>query len=121
MSKCQPLSSITLGCNKTTKYPCKTCGLNLRNAYDLKNHIEAVHKGKQAMMEQFAKIPDLLDNFSVEPEFMIAEGNKVFTKCNAKADGMNTIFGHYSEYTDEGKQKTFITFDDTLSLFNAMK
>ena len=27
----------------------------------------------------------------------------------------------YFEYTDEGKQKTFITFDDTLSLFNAMK
>ena len=83
--------------------------------------ISGTHKGKQAMMEQFAKIPDLLDNFSVEPEFMIAEGNKVFTKCNAKADGMNTIFGHYAEYTDEGKLKTFLTFDDTLSMFNAMK
>ena len=83
--------------------------------------ISGTHKGKQAMMEQMAKIPGLWNNFSVEAEFMIAEGNKVFTKCNAKADGMNTIFGHYSEYTDEGKQKTFITFDDTLSLFNAMK
>ena len=83
--------------------------------------VSGTHKGKQAMMDQFAKIPELWDNFSVEAEFMIAEGNKVFTKCNAKADGMNTIFGHYSEYTDEGKQKTFITFDDTLSLFNAMK
>ena len=46
-------------------------------------------------MEQMAKIPGLWDNFSVEAEFMIAEGNKVFTKCNAKADGMDTIFGHY--------------------------
>ena len=86
-----------------------------------KHPLSGTHKGKQAMMEQMAKIPGLWDNFSVEAEFMIAEGNKVFTKCNAKADGMNTIFGHYSEYTDEGKQKTFITFDDTLSLFNAMK
>ena len=25
------------------------------------------------------------------------------------------------DYADEGKLKTFITFDDTLSLFNAMK
>ena len=83
--------------------------------------LSGTHKGKQAMMEQMAKIPGLWDNFSVEAEFMIAEGNKVFTKCNAKADGMDTIFGHYAEYTDEGKLKTFITFDDTLSLFNAMK
>ena len=86
------------------------------------NHpLSGTHEGKQAMMEQMAKIPGLWDNFSVEAEFMIAEGNKVFTKCNAKADGMDTIFGHYAEYTEEGKLKTFITFDDTLSLFNAMK
>ena len=83
--------------------------------------ISGTHKGKQAMMEGFAKIPGLWDNFSVEAEFMIAEGNKVFTKCNAKADGMDTIFGHYAEYTDEGKLKYFLTFDDTLSMFNAMK
>ena len=73
------------------------------------------------MMEQMSKIPGLWDNFSVEAEFMIAEGNKVFTKCNAKADGMDTVFGHYAEYSDEGKLKYFITFDDTLSMFNAMK
>mgnify|MGYP001170693267 FL=1 len=86
------------------------------------NHpLSGTHKGKQAMMEQMAKIPGLWDNFSVEAEFMIAEGNKVFTKCNAKADGMDTIFGHYAEYTDEGKLKYFLTFDDTLSMFNAMK
>ena len=83
--------------------------------------VSGTHKGKQAMMEQMAKIPGLWDNFSVEAEFMIAEGNKVFTKCNAKADGMNTIFGHYAEYSDEGKLKYFLTFDDTLSMFNAMK
>ena len=86
-----------------------------------KHPLSGTHKGKQAMMEQMAKIPGLLDNFSVEAEFMIAEGNKVFTKCNAKADGMDTIFGHYAEYTDEGKLKYFLTFDDTLSMFNAMK
>ena len=83
--------------------------------------LSGTHKGKEAMMDQMAKIPGLWDNFSVEAEFMIAEGNKVFTKCNAKADGMDTIFGHYAEYTDEGKLKYFLTFDDTLSMFNAMK
>ena len=46
---------------------------------------------------------------------------KVFTKVNAKADGMDTIFGHYAEYSDEGKLIHFMTFDDTLSMFNAMK
>ena len=86
-----------------------------------KHPLSGTHKGKQAMMEQMAKIPGLWDNFSVEAEFMIAEGNKVFTKCNAKSDGMDTIFGHYAEYTDEGKLKYFLTFDDTLSMFNAMK
>ena len=35
-----------------------------------------------------SKIPDLWNNLTVEPEFMIAEGNKVFTKVNAKAEGM---------------------------------
>ena len=86
-----------------------------------KHPLSGTHKGKQAMMEQMAKIPGLWDNFTVEAEFMIAEGNKVFTKCNAKADGMDTIFGHYAECTDEGKLKYFLTFDDTLSMFNAMK
>ena len=86
-----------------------------------KHPLSGTHKGKQAMMEQMAKIPGLCDNFNVEAEFMIAEGDKVFTKCNAKADGMDTIFGHYAECTDEGKLKYFLSFDDTLSMFNAMK
>ena len=86
-----------------------------------KHPLSGTHRGKQAMMEQMSKIPGLWDNFSVEAEFMIAEGNKVFTKCNAKANGMDTVFGHYAEYSDEGKLKYFLTFDDTLRMFNAMK
>ena len=35
---------------------------------------------------------------------------------------MDTIFGHYFEITDEGKMSMFMmTFDDTLSMFNAMQ
>jgi ketosteroid isomerase-like protein len=86
-----------------------------------KHPLSGTHQGKQAMMEQMSKIPGLWDNFKVEPEFMIAEGNKVFTKVNAKADGMDTIFGHYAEYSEEGKLIHFMTFDETLSMFNAMK
>ena len=80
-----------------------------------------VYKGKKAMMEVFAKIPGSWNNFSVEPEFMISEGNKVFVKVIAKADGMNTIFGHYFEVNDEGKTIVFTAHDDTLSSKNAMK
>ncbi len=79
-----------------------------------------VYKGKKAMMELFAKIPGSWNNFSVEPEFMISEGNKVFVKVIAKADGMDTIFGHYFEVNDEGKTIVFTAHDDTLSSKNAM-
>ena len=73
------------------------------------------------MAMAMSKIPGLWYNFRVEPEFMIAERKKVFTKSNAKADGMDTIFAHYSEINDEGKLIYFITFDDTLSMVNTMK
>ncbi len=79
-----------------------------------------VYKGKKAMMELFSKIPGSWNNFSVEPEFMISEGNKVFVKVIAKADGMDTIFGHYFEVNDEGKTVVFTAHDDTLSSKNAM-
>ena len=86
-----------------------------------KHPLSGTHQGKQAMMEQMSKIPGLWDNFKVEPEFMIAEGNKVFVKVRAKADGMDTIFGHYFEINDEGKTVVFTAHDDTLSSYNAMK
>ena len=82
--------------------------------------LSGIYKGKQAMLEVFAKIPETWDNFKVEPEFMIAEGNKVFVKVRAKADGMDTIFGHYFEINDEGKTVVFTAHDDTLSSYNAM-
>ena len=50
-----------------------------------KHPFSGVYKGKQAMLELFAKIPEAWNNFHVEPEFMISEGNKVFVKCRAKA------------------------------------
>ena len=86
-----------------------------------KHPFSGVYKGKQAMLELFAKIPGAWDNFHVEPEFMISEGNKVFVKCRAKADGMDTIFGHYFEINEEGKTVIFTAHDDTLSSYNAMK
>ena len=85
-----------------------------------KHPFSGVYKGKHAMLDLFAKIPGAWDNFHVEPEFMISEGNKVFVKCRAKADGMDTIFGHYFEITD-GKMSMFMAFDDTLSSANAIK
>ena len=86
-----------------------------------KHPFSGIYEGKQAMLELFAKIPESWNNFHVEPEFMISEGNKVFVKCRAKADGMNTIFGHYFEINDEWKTVVFTAHDDTLSSYNAMK
>ena len=86
-----------------------------------KHPFSGVYEGKQAMLDVFSKIPEAWDNFHVEPEFMISEGNKVFVKCRAKADGMDTIFGHYFEINDEGKTVVFTAHDDTLSSYNAMK
>ena len=45
---------------------------------------------------------------------------KVFINTKATADGMDTIFGHYMEVKDD-KLSKFIAYDDTLSMFNAMK
>ena len=66
-----------------------------------KHPLSGTHKGKQNMMANMSKIPGLWDNFHVDPEFMISEGNKVFCKVNATADGMNTIFGHYFEVNND--------------------
>ena len=52
---------------------------------------------------------------------MISEGNKVFVRVKATADGMETMFGHYFEVSDSGKLTTMMTFDDTLSMYNAIK
>ena len=52
---------------------------------------------------------------------MISEGNKVFVRCSGKATGMDTIFGHYFEVTEDGKISAMPTYDDTLTAFNSMK
>ena len=80
-----------------------------------KHPLSGVHKGKEAVMAAMSKIPATWNNFHLTPEFMISEGDKVFVKVNAKADGMDTVFGHYFEVKD-GKMITMMTFDDTLSL-----
>ena len=57
--------------------------------------LSGVHKGPQAMMGAFSKIPEKWSNFKVEPIDMISEGNKVFVRVKGSADGMETMFGHY--------------------------
>ena len=84
-----------------------------------KHPLSGVHKGKEAVMATMSKIPATWNNFHLTPEFMISEGDKVFVKVNAKADGMDTVFGHYFEVKD-GKMITMMTFDDTLSMFDSM-
>ena len=60
-----------------------------------KHPMSGTHKGKEAMMKTMSLIPQHWNNFSVTPEFMIAEGNKVFAKCKATAVALhlaNTLF-----------------------------
>ena len=82
--------------------------------------LSGVHKGKQAMMAAMSKIPTIWPNFHLKILDMISEGNKVFVRVHATADNMDTMFGHYFESSDEGKTKVMMTFDDTLSMFNAV-
>ena len=84
-----------------------------------KHPLSGVHKGKEAVMATMSKIPATWNNFHLTPGFMISEGDKVFVKVNAKADGMDTVFGDYFEVKD-GKMITMMTFDDTLSMFDSM-
>jgi hypothetical protein len=72
-------------------------------------------------MAAMSKIPSLWPNFHLKILDMISEGNKVFVRAKATADGMDTMFGHYFEIGENGKMLTMMTFDDTLSMFNAMK
>ena len=83
--------------------------------------LSGVHKGKQAMMAAMSKIPATWPNFHLKVLDMISEGNKVFVRVHATADNLDTMFGHYFEVSDEGKTKVMMTFDDTLSMYNAMK
>ncbi len=83
--------------------------------------LSGVHKGKQAMIATMSKIPGTWPNFNLKIMDMISEGNKIFVRVHAKADNMDTMFGHYFEMNDQGKTVTMMTFDDTLSMFNAMK
>jgi ketosteroid isomerase-like protein len=84
-----------------------------------KHPLAGVHQGKESCMANFAKIPENWNNFTVKPISMISEGNKVFAIIKGTADGMDTLFGHYFEIEDN-KTKVMMTFDDTLSAFNAM-
>ena len=84
-----------------------------------KHPMSGVYKGKADCMSNFAKIPEAWNEFSVKPISMISEGNKVFVIVKGTAQGMDTLFGHYFEVED-GKMKVMMTFDDTLTAFNAM-
>ena len=59
-----------------------------------------------------------LDPSGIKPVSMISEGNKVFAIVKGTAEGMDTMFGHYFEVEDD-KMKVMMTFDDTLTAFNA--
>ena len=84
-----------------------------------KHPMSGVYKGRAECMSNFGKIPEAWNEFSVKPISMISEGNKVFVIVKGTAQGMDTLFGHYFEVED-GKMKVMMTFDDTLTAFNAM-
>ena len=85
-----------------------------------KHPLAGVHKGKENFIANMSKIPEYWDNFMVTPQAMISEGNKVFALVKGTADGMDTMFGHYFE-VENNQMKVMMTFDDTLTAFNAMK
>ena len=51
------------------------------------------------MMAAMGKIPATWSNFHVTPMDMISEGNKVFVRVKATADGMDTMSVSYTHLT----------------------
>ena len=56
---------------------------------------------------------------SIYASLLSKAGNKVFVIVKGTAEGMDTMFGHYFEVEDE-RMKVMMTFDDTLTAYNAM-
>ena len=65
-------------------------------------------------------MPQLFDNFSVEPITMINDGNKVFVRASVKATGMEFEAGHFFVIEDE-KIAEFYVYDDSQKIAHTMK
>ena len=81
------------------------------------------------MVTHTFKSKEMKDKFNevlgdMSREDMIKSSTSDKAKCQmtyyTPGDTM-TMFCHYFEVSDEGKTKVMMTFDDTLSMFNAMK
>jgi ketosteroid isomerase-like protein len=79
------------------------------------------HGADSFIQDLLANIPVALPNFSLEivDSFGSADGAKVFTILNAKADGLKAVFGHYMR-SEDGKIVEFIAFDDSQKMAHAM-
>jgi len=59
-------------------------------------------------------VPESWPGFKLTPLEYIYEGNKCFIQLRATTDaGMDTTFGHYVEFNDEGKMSRWVGFDDS--------
>ncbi|MEC8473682.1 MAG: nuclear transport factor 2 family protein, partial [Planctomycetota bacterium] len=65
-------------------------------------------------------MPQLFENFSVEPIEMINDGNKVFVRASVKATGMEFEAGHFFVIEDE-KIAEFYVYDDSQKMAHTMK
>jgi len=72
------------------------------------------------IVNMLAHMPTHFPGLEVVPLKMVEEDGHVFILTSVKADGLDSLAGHY-DVVEEGKIKEFHVFDDSQKLAHAMK
>ena len=101
-----------------TKLHTPDCVFIMNGAHQL----SGTYNGMADFMERMmSKIPTVFPlNFSLEQEFMVAEGNTVFTHAKATGDGLDAYFGFCAEIEGDAIKKITI-YADSQKLSNAFQ
>ena len=94
------------------------CVFTMNGAHQLSGTYNGMDDFMERMMSQ---IPSVFPpNFSLVNEWMIAEGNKVFTHAKATGDGLDAYFGFASEIEGD-KIKKITIYADSQKLSDAFQ
>ena len=94
------------------------CVFTMNGAHQLSGTYNGMADFMERMISQIPSIFPL--NFSLVNEWMIAEGNKVFTHAKATGDGLDAYFGFASEIEGD-KIKKITIYADSQKLSKAFQ
>ena len=94
------------------------CVFTMNGAHQLSGTYNGMADFMERMMSQIPLV--FPSNFSLVNEWMIAEGNKVFTHAKATGDGLDAYFGFASEIEGD-KIKKITIYADSQKLSDAFQ